>query len=174
MLDLETWGTEPGCALRSIGAVAFDLDGQIGADFYLNIDEQSCLSLGLTKDQSTVDWWAKQSPAAQAALLVEPHLLGSVVLAFHHWFRIQNGVFVWSHGGNFDEPIWVAAAAAVKERPPWKFWNARCTRTAYALAKFDPRSIARDGTYHNALDDARYQARCVQAAMRLLDRGAAA
>lgn len=169
MLDLETWGTKPGCALRSIGAVAFNLHSAIGDEFYLNIEEASCLSLGLEKEISTVEWWAKQSPEAQAALLTSPHPLGAAVRAFHEWFRGQAGEFVWSHGGNFDEPIWNAAARVVGERVPWKFWNARCTRTAYALAKFDPRSLPREGTYHNALDDAKYQARCVQAAMRMLD-----
>jgi hypothetical protein len=166
MLDLETFGTKPGCALRSIGAVAFDLDGTIGEEFYLNIDRQSCLDAGLTIDPDTLAWWERQSPEAQAALLVDPHPLAGVVAGFHAWFKQQGGVFVWSHGGNFDEPIWCAAALAVGVRVPWKFWNARCTRTAYHLTDFDPRSIPRQGTYHNARDDARYQARCVIEALR--------
>ena len=174
MLDLETWGTKPGCALRSIGAVSFNLHSEIGDGFYLNIDGGSCSDAGLTVEKGTQEWWAKQSPEAQAALMVDPQPLAGVVAGFHAWFKAQGAEFVWSHGGNFDEPIWSAAAAAVGARVPWKFWNARCTRTAYALAKFDPRSLKREGTYHNALDDARYQVQCVQAAMRILDRGAAA
>jgi hypothetical protein len=169
MLDLETFGTKPGCALRSVGAVSFDLDGAIWPDsFYQNIDRSSCAEVGLKEEISTLEWWDKQSPEAQAALLVNPRLLRAVVDEFHAWFRAQGAEYVWSHGGNFDEPIWCAAAAACGFRVPWKFWNARCTRTAYHLANFDPRSIQRVGTYHNALDDAKYQTQCVQEAFRRL------
>ena len=172
MLDLETWGTKPGCALRSIGAVSFNVDGNsngwIGDEFYRNIDAQSCLDAGLTKEPSTVDWWERQSPEAQAALRINPLPLLTVVGEFHDWLRFVRGEFVWSHGGNFDEPIWSAAAHAVGAKVPWKFWNARCTRTLYHVADFDPRTLPRSGTYHNALDDARYQAQCVCAAMQRL------
>ncbi len=58
MLDLETWGTAPGSALRSIGAVFFDLDGKTGETFYRNIDKQSCLDAGLKIDPATVSWWS--------------------------------------------------------------------------------------------------------------------
>lgn len=169
MLDLETWGTRPGCALRSIGACAFSLDRElINQTFYMNVDEASCLAAGLEKDRSTVEWWEKQSLEARAHLMIDPRPLVSVVRAFHGWFREIGGEFVWGHGANFDEPIWVAAAHAVGERVPWKFWNARCTRTLYHAADFDPRSIPRSGTHHDAGDDAHYQARCVIAAAKKL------
>lgn len=174
MLDLETWGTRPGCALRSIGAVSFNLYSAIGDEFYRNIDDDSCGEAGLIYEDSTIAWWKKQSPESVAALAVNPQPLKNVIADFHNWFRDQGGEFIWSHGGNFDEPIWSAAAYIAGQQTPWKFWNARCTRTAYALVGFDPHSITRTGTYHNALDDARYQVQCVQAAMRMLDRGAAA
>ncbi len=89
----------------------------------------------------------------------------AVDLAERGW----NLIYVWSHGANFDEPLWTAAAAAVGQGVPWKFWNVRCTRTAFDLRNFDPKSIAREGTHHNALDDAKHQARCVQAAMKHRD-----
>lgn len=171
MLDLETWGTKPGCALRSIGAVSFAPEKAVDysqSSFYLNIDEASCLEVGLEKERSTVEWWLKQSLESRAALLVKPCLLRNAVLSFHEWFRSNQAEYIWCHGANFDEPIWVAAANAVGERTPWKFWNVRCTRTIYHAADFDPRSIPREGTYHNALDDARYQARCVIAAAQKL------
>ena len=50
MLDLETWGTMPGSALRSIGAITFDPygnDGFVEASFYRNIDHVSCERAGL-------------------------------------------------------------------------------------------------------------------------------
>lgn len=169
MLDLETWGTRPGSALRSIGAVAFHPEREtIGRTFYSNIDKDSCLTAGLTIDADTVAWWARQSKESIAALEDNPRPLGDVVTYFHDWFTSVGGKFVWCHGGNFDEPLWTAACRAVTQSVPWKFWNARCTRTLYAVADFDAKSIPRSGTYHNAIDDAVHQARCVQQAMAKL------
>lgn len=166
MLDLETFGTRPGCAIRSIGAVVFDLEGFIGAEFYQNVDLQSCLDAGLKIEAATLAWWDKQSTEARAALADKQATLRDAAGRFHMWFANQSGIYVWSHGANFDEPIWTAAIAAIGGRVPWKFWNVRCTRTAFDLNHFDPRSVTRAGTYHNALDDAAYQARCVQAAVK--------
>jgi hypothetical protein len=166
MLDLETFGTKPGSVLRSIGAVTFNLEGQIGAEFYRNIDEASCIFRGLTKDPATVKWWSQQSPEAQAALLVDPRPLDDVVYAFHSWFRQHKGIKVWAQGSNFDPILWEAAAATGSgaNTVPWKFYNTRDTRTAYEIGNFDPASIPRAGTYHNALDDCKHQVKCVAAA----------
>lgn len=169
MLDLETWGTRPGSALRSIGAVTFgDRSANIGPTFYRNIDKGSCDIAGLTVDAETVAWWEKQSPESIATLAVDPRPLPEVVAEFHSWFRQMSARFIWSHGGNFDEPLWSAACRAVGKTVPWKFWDARCTRTIYGAAGIDLRSLPREGTHHNALDDAIHQARCVQQAMAKL------
>lgn len=179
MLDLETWGTSPGSALRSIGAVVFDITTKtFGATFYRNIDKDSCVINGLTVDPQTVEWWARQSRAAAHALETDQKLLIEVVREFHDWFRSAGGKYIWCHGANFDEPLWTAAARAVDQTVPWKFWDVRCTRTVYAIADFDPRSVPRNGTFHNALDDAAYQSLCVQQAIAKLrvaaaERGAA-
>jgi hypothetical protein len=163
--DLETFGTRPGCALRSIGAVFFDPHSmKIGAEFYANISEESCRVAGLHIDPETVAWWSKQSQQARDALAVNPLTVTEAAVKFDDWWRKNGGIFVWSHGANFDEPIWSAAMHAVGRKVPWKFWDSRCTRTAYDLAGFDPRSVRRSGTYHNALDDAQHQALCVQKA----------
>jgi hypothetical protein len=168
MLDLETYGTRPGCVLRSIGAVAFDPLGKItGAEFYRNIDYVSCLEAGLIVDTATKEWWSRQSREAEAALLIDPRALSEVVKEFHQWFLWEaRAEQIWSHGANFDEPLWLAAAHAVGTMVPWKFWNVRCTRTLFEIVQFDPRSILRQGMHHNALDDAKHQARCVQFAMQ--------
>lgn len=167
MLDLETWGTAPGSALRSIGAVMFDPHtDEIGETFYANIDDQSCLDAGLVKDPSTVAWWAKQTQQAQDSLVRDQLHFVEVANNFHSWFRQQRGMFVWSQGANFDGVLWEVAVRRVGLSVPWKFWDTRCTRTAYDMGCFNPRSIRRVGTHHNALDDAIHQAKCVQAAYR--------
>lgn len=170
MLDLETWGTAPGCALRSIGACTFDPyvtdgipmfeDGGMSA-FYANIDRQSCEDYGLTIDPKTEEWWARQSQAARDALLTDPQAVESVVVEFHAWWRRVGAQFVWSNGANFDEPIWCAVSRLMGLSVPWKFWNVRDTRTIWDVAGIDPKNVPRDGVAHNAYADARHQAKCV-------------
>lgn len=165
MLDLETWGTRPGCAIRSVGAVMFDpYTNEFGEEFYANVSDASCREAGLHIDPSTEAWWAKQTQQARDALTVDPLTLTEVAERFDVYWRRARAIFVWSHGANFDEPIWSAAMHALGRRVPWKFWDSRCTRTVYDIAQLDPRTVRRAGTYHNALDDAKYQALCVQKA----------
>jgi hypothetical protein len=172
MLDLETWGTRPGSMIRSIGALMFDpYTEKVGAEFYVNVDEKSQEALGLTKDPGTVAWWEKQSQRARDALLVDQQPIDLALSAFCTWFRGARGMFVWSQGGNFDEPLLAACLHAAKITQPWKFWDSRCTRTAYSVAGFNSRSVKREGTYHNALDDARHQAICVQRAYAKITNG---
>jgi hypothetical protein len=167
MLDLETWGTKPGSAIRSIGAVTFDPFGDGTVDeFYANISDESCAAANLTKDPSTIAWWARQSEAAQKSLLKDQQPIEKVVRDFRQWFIANKGLWVWSQGSNFDVVLWEAAHERVNVVVPWKFWDARDTRTAYEIGRLNTRTIKRAGTYHNALDDAKHQAKCVQLAYK--------
>ena len=165
MLDLETFGLNPGCAVRSIGAVIFDPKGGVGRTFYKNICQDSCKDAKLTSDPRTIDWWAQQSAAAQDIFAVDPQKLVNVVTQFAYWFNSNKIERVWAQGANFDPGIWEAACRSIGHAAPWKFWNVRDTRTAYDLFKFNEKSIKREGTYHNALDDAKHQVKCVQTAL---------
>lgn len=167
MLDLETWGTGPGCAIRSIGACVFDpITGLIGKTFYVNVSTQSCLDVGLKAEAGTVDWWSKQSHEAQAALEVNPVPIGTALQALTNFLN-QLGPeekFMWAQGSAFDFPVIEYAMKAVYHPIPWKFWNVFDTRTAYRLYGFDPKKVKRSGTYHNALDDCLHQVKCLHAA----------
>lgn len=165
MKDLETWGTRPGSALRSIGAVTFDVYGNgYTSEFYSNISEESCLEAGLVKDPDTVTWWLGQGDAAQKVLLKDQRPLREVGEAFNDWWSQNRGLWVWSQGSNFDVVLWEAAMRAVGLPVPWKFWDTRDTRTAYEMGKLNTRAIKRKGIHHFALDDAKHQAMCVQRA----------
>lgn len=88
MVDLETWGTEPGCDIRSIGACVFDpMRNEFVRDehgvthtFYIAVDNpithigSGRMNTGveyrkypLDRDPRTVQWWSEQSDEAQAA-----------------------------------------------------------------------------------------------------------
>lgn len=166
MLDLETFGTRPGSALRSIGAVQFGLDGRTGETFYRNITRKSCEAAGLIVDPNTVKWWSEQAPAARQALETDQRELADVAREFTSWFQKAGCIYAWGHGASFDPPLWEEACRAAKVIPPWKFYNIRDTRTIHHVFNFETRDLRRRGVYHNALDDALYQVDCVVAAIR--------
>lgn len=167
MLDLETWGTRPGSALRSVGAVVFDpKTGETGDSFYRNVTRASCLQYGLTVDQQTEKWWEDQDPAAIRGLEPDQRHLVEVLYDFRIWWAEVKGEFIWGHGASFDEVLLACAYRAVDVEPPWSFWNSRCCRTVLALGN---RTVGRDrtGVHHNALDDAISQAKAVAATLRV-------
>ena len=158
MVDLETLGTTPGCVILSIGAVAFDrVAGTLGNEFYVNLDPDSCRGFGLSVNPQTVEWWARQSPEARAALESDQLPLGLALAAFTGFFKLNGGRTIWGHGANFDPPVLEAAYRALGVTPPWKYWAVRDTRTLYELADVSPDRT--EGVHHNALADAVSQAR---------------
>src|SRR6185312_2317526 len=104
MFDLETWGTLPGCALRSIGAVVFDPLAQgleSAPTFYANISDISCGEAGLRFDPNTREWWGRQSVEAQEVFRNARRILGNVVDDFHAWVYRYDPTAIWSHGIHF-------------------------------------------------------------------------
>ncbi|MBS0363693.1 MAG: 3'-5' exoribonuclease [Proteobacteria bacterium] len=159
MVDLETIGTRPGSAICSLGAVAFDpVAGTMGQEFYAPISLRSCQAARLTFDADTVGWWLEQSEAARAALKGGEDVQ-KVLQEFQQWWRALRAKFIWAHGANFDEPLLSAAFRACGLAVPWKYWDTRCTRTIYDLTGVKPDRA--EGVHHNALDDAKAQARAV-------------
>lgn len=174
MLDLETWGRKPGSAIRSIGAVMFDpFTDEIGEKYYANIDRTSCERFGLKVEAGTEEFWRLQAisnPAAVNALHDKKFGLSKVACEFGIWWHAVGANHVWSHGINFDEPIWRTAVEAAGVDVPWHYRATRDTRTLFWLAEFDEKSIPREGPDHHALFDAIAQAKCIQAAIRDLQR----
>lgn len=155
MLDLETLGQRPGCIILSIGAVAFDTTG-IADTFYRKISAQSCESHGLHADASTILWWFKQSAEARHEHTSENRIdLPTALDDFSRWAG-TNIAEVWGNGSDFDNAILSAAYHATAQPSPWPFFANRCYRTLKNL--FPEVTLDRQGTHHNALDDASTQA----------------
>ena len=167
MVDLETWGTHAGAAIRSIGACMFDpVKGTIEQTFYMNITDASCLAAGLVKEPGTVEWWAKPKQAlAQKALEPDQRSLMTALLAFSDWWKFVGGYQFWCQGANFDPPILEACYDALCLEVPWKFFAVRCCRTALEMGNRKAEKL-KDDTAHNAADDAASQARALMAAFR--------
>lgn len=159
MVDLETLGRRAGCKVLSIGAVEFGPMG-LGKEFYiaLNLEQQTQLHV----DSDTEAWWAKQSAEARRVFTEPKTSFVPGMNAFEDWLimvssaKLRN-VRMWGNGSDFDCAILHAAyCAAGRDRTPWEFWNTRCYRTLKNMHKTV--KLERQGTYHNALDDAKSQA----------------
>lgn len=158
MIDLETIGIRPTSAIVSIGIVHFDQDTIID-QFYTKVSLADCLDKGLTQDQSTMDWWAKQSVEARAAWQGDdaPSLQEALTI-MTRWMGIHGTVkenCPWGNGADFDLVLLKNAYDAINADPPWQFYNHHCFRTLKNL--FQVGAMQRRGTHHNALDDAVYQ-----------------
>jgi 3' exoribonuclease, RNase T-like len=169
MLDLETLGTKPGCQVLSVGAVEFGPSGP-GKTFYAVFEVETQRAAGLVADASTVAWWEKQSPEARAVLTDEKNKTATIegLKDLTAWLRLlapRKQLRLWGNGADFDNPILAATFAAFETSLPWEWYNNRCYRTLKNLRK-DITLGDRQGTYHNALDDAKTQA---EHAVRILN-----
>lgn len=158
MLDLETMSLDPNAAIVSIGVVEFD-ERDIGRQFYVNVDLQDGLSLGLVQSQSTADWWAQQDESARAAWQKDPVPVVDALTQLNRYLEQATGglgqVRIWGNGSDFDNVVLRSSYKAVGADEPWKYYHNRCYRTMMAQHPLDPdEQPARVGTYHNALDDA--------------------
>ncbi len=162
MADIETMSNKPNAAIIAIGAVTFDIKSlSIGQTFYTTVDLESCAEHGLHLDASTIKCWMEQSDQARRDVLTGAQLpLPVALLDFRDWLD-QHTVerknrCIWGNGASFDPVILESAYRACKIETPWEFWGSRCFRTLknlYANVEAPPRQ----GTHHNALDDAMYQ-----------------
>ena len=167
MLDIETLGTDPGAAILSIGAVAFDENGPTGATFHRQIRLTSCQTAGLEIDAETLAWWLDQDDAAKG-VLTGGEDLETVLGEFIEWYRDYNPSEVWANSPSFDCAILEAAFEAVGRREPWTYYEQRDVRTIRNL----PAAVALDrtGIEHDALDDAMHQAREVAATLEAIEQ----
>lgn len=160
MIDLETFGTKPGCALVSIGAVFFDpKTGDLGHELYTVVSRSSCEERGLHIDAGTVKWWSGQSEAARTAFdesCASGAPLEAALDELTRFIKLEKNVRVWGNGNDFDKPVLTAAYHACGLSEPWRPYNGRCYRTMKQLFKAE---LGREGVAHNALDDAKHQAR---------------
>ncbi|WP_434477974.1 3'-5' exoribonuclease domain-containing protein [Escherichia coli] len=166
MIDLETMGKNPDAPIISIGAIFFDPQtGDMGPEFSKTIDLETT---GGVIDRDTIKWWLKQSREAQSAIMTDEIPLDDALLQLREFIDENSGEFfvqVWGNGANFDNTILRRSYERQGIPCPWRYYNDRDVRTIVELGKaidFDARTaIPFEGERHNALDDARYQAKYV-------------
>lgn len=163
MIDLETMSTQPDAAIVAIGAVFFDAASQqLGAEFYRVVSLDSAHRMGGHIEPGTVLWWMRQEEPARTAITgaVGTHI-NQALMDLSAWLSEHGGtpdkLHPWGNGAGFDLPILRTAYARASMPLPWMHWRERCYRTVKAQHPRVP--LLREGTHHQALDDARDQAR---------------
>ncbi|HAO9531249.1 TPA: exonuclease [Escherichia coli] len=168
MIDLETMGKNPDTPIISLGAIFFDPQtGEMGPEFSKTIDLDTA---GGVIDRDVIKWWLKQSREAQSAILTDEIPLDDALLQLREFIDENSCGFyvrVWGNGANFDNVILRRSYERQGIPCPWRYCNDRDVRTIVELGNsigFDVRmTIPFEGVPHNALDDARHQAKQVSA-----------
>ncbi|EGD8068827.1 exonuclease [Escherichia coli] len=168
MIDLETMGKNPDAPIISIGAIFFDPQtGDMGPEFSKTIDLETA---GGVIDRDVIKRWLKQSREAQSAIMTDEIPLDDALLQLREFIDENSGEFfvqVWGNGATFDNVILRRSYERQGIPCPWRYTNDRDVRTMVALGlvmDFDARTtIPFEGERHNALNDARYQAKYVSA-----------
>ena len=171
MIDLETMGTNANAPIVVIGAVFFDPQtGEIGPVFYIVISLTDAMNTGAVPDGGTIEWWLKQSSEARDAILTDQVKLKDALSRFRGFineYSDEKFVQVWGNGATFDNAILRRSYERQGIPCPWRYHNDRDVRTIVELGKtidFDARTVIPfEGVRHNALDDARHQAKYVSA-----------
>lgn len=180
MIDLETLGTRPGSTILSVGVVPFSARTGIAdpADqLHLIVSRGDNERCGFAEDEATRRWWDEQSWEARETLrhAEEGGLAVRDALELLDTFltaclpadargRLAGGI--WGNGSDFDNALLAEAYRLTGLTQPWPFWQNRCFRTLKGL-RLVPEPV-RQGTLHNALDDAAHQARWAVAILRRL------
>lgn len=172
MLDLETVASTSDAAILSIGVVAFDPHSSaLGSRFYEVLDvERQLKQYGRKMSFATMRWWMGQSVEART-VFIQDHFdsVEGSLCNLSNWLSSNEPEGVWGNGSDFDNVITLNLFDEVGVARPWSHSKNRCFRTLKNL-KLPKEFIqpVREGTHHNALDDAIYQAQYLQAIVKAL------
>lgn len=190
MLDFETLATSPRAAPIDWGAQQFKIQkqatvtgpgGPMLPNFEAQVAMEDCIAykagLGtmiraaLEVDQATLQWWDQQDQAVRSRVFGGTEDLYKVVQRFYDWLtEISDGdrdrIFLWSNGEDFDIPI-LKNVTEIFMSYPLNFGHQGSYRT---IALLDPSFKAAVtpllGVQHIAIEDAKYQAQVIGAALR--------
>ena len=161
MIDFESLGVGTKPVLLSLGAVKFN-HTEILDEFHIGIDPSTGQALGLEITASTVLWWMRpELQAARESLLgMEQIPISIALLKFQTWADNPKGI--WGNG-SAEDGVWLRSAyEAASLKCPFDFRINRCYRTIKNM--FPDKSFypPDEDVAHNALNDARWQAKHLQ------------
>jgi len=167
MLDCETLGTDPEQrpVVLSVAAVSFEAGRGVDRELHVSVDADSCQAHGLSVDEETLDWWGEQSRAARR-VLDSGRPLPVALETLSGFLASVEYDGLWACGPSFDHAILAAAYRSLDRDPPWDHWAERDVRTLRALPCWV--ECEHRGVKHDALDDAKQQARSVAATLAVI------
>lgn len=167
MLDLETMDTAPTAAILSIGAVRFDSRKGLGDEFYQVVDIESCQRRGMTVSGNTIEWWMKQSPEARRVFFQDKVDIEVALGEFTDYVKGVKDSCMWGNGSTFDNAIIRNAFTRCELPTPWSYKKDFCFRT---VLKNFPGEREESRIWHNALEDAKAQARTLLRILRSIHK----
>jgi len=154
MVDLETLSLKSNAFIVSIGAVRFY--NTITDTFYRTIKVKNEDPKGFDLDMDTIVWWMKQSDEARKVFdEVKAVSLHKALTDLTVW--MGEDATLWGNGAAFDNVVLTNAYKQKYLDTPWKYNKNLCFRTMRSL--FPDYDTDWQGTHHNALDDAMWQAK---------------
>lgn len=162
MIDLETLGTDPNTPVISIGAIFFDIASKtLGGSFYMALDINEQIARGRKPTGDTLKWWLQQADAAKKVFHEKAKPVPEVLNLFNQWFKATNPkANAWGNGSTFDISIMEDMFKDYKLDKPWSHNKVMDLRTFRRFCAKGA-SVKKEGTDHNALDDAISQAKFV-------------
>ncbi len=167
MIDIETLGRTPGCAVIQIAAVPFNINtGQTSSNVFkmsINLDGQLKSGKGFTYCPNTYKWWQKENAKLFRELSKSNNHYVTVGSEFQKYFRNlkdSQNIRIWGNSNRFDLGIiegWYQKSIGPKFQPFWNTWLERDVRTLSSLKPSIKANLKFIGTKHNAIDDCKHQ-----------------
>ena len=154
MIDIETNGLKPGCAIANIGTVTFGPNGPSAKHYFQGF--ASVADERFVADRGTMDWWLTKPEAVRALVFGGTEPIDLLLCKFTVYLTTYPVVRVWGNAASFDLKILERAYEICGLELPWDYRNEMCYRTLKNLYPQIPYRKPRTG--HEALEDAIAQA----------------
>lgn len=157
MIDMEFLATSKDAQILTIGCTKFDPFSfkPTHSDLYMRVDLVEQEAMGRTQSDSTLEWWGRQSKAAQDEAFSDEDRVDirTMLRALKKWYVGCDGI--WSQG-KIDIDIIEDLCAQLGEPVPWSFWMIGDSRPFLQRMPYD---LRKDNKYleHHALEDSKAQ-----------------
>lgn len=170
MIDLETLDVTPQAQVLTIGGVKFNPNTlhEPFDEFYFRLEINDQDEMGRTASESTLKWWGEQDDSIIMEAFGDHDRVKPLFMLeqLKKWYVGCDAV--WAQGVGFDIVMIEDLCRMYKVPVPWSFWQVKDSRTLLGMMPSDPRKQFKFDA-HNALEDARIQAKCVQLAYKHFD-----
>lgn len=169
MIDIETLGRDHGAIPISIGAVVFTIENGVEEELYAEIDPEDCQDRGLSGDVSTFIWWIETDAEEAADVIPGGDDLDTALKQLTMFYQQHGCDTIWAKSPIFDVAIIEHCYDVCGMEHPWRFYQTRDVRTIQGLPLSVSEEHGADEHKHNAVDDARVQAKAVAQTLEKLE-----